>query len=316
MPSCPINTPMLTEQSEAVRIMFDAAPIGLTIFGDSLAPLDCNKAALEMFGVTKEYYLGNFYDLSPEYQPDGLKSCEKFSGVMKRTLNGEQLAMEWMHRLPAGEMIPSEITTARVRYNDMVIGLAYVYDLRRVKQLDHDIILQETESERVYVDPLTGIHNRRFFDIDLNIIMKTLSRSGGTLSMMMVDIDFFNKYNDRYGRSAGDDCLKTVAGILLKSVTREDDFVVRYGGEEFAVVLPNTDEPGVRMVAEKMLENVQACNIPHDKSGAAGIVTVSIGVTTGKVMPGHRADDFILRADELLYKSKQGGRNRYTYGEF
>jgi diguanylate cyclase (GGDEF)-like protein len=132
--------------------------------------------------------------------------------------------------------------------------------------------------------------------------------------MLMIDIDFFKRYNDTYGHVEGDRCLKAVAQTLAQCITRADDFVARYGGEEFIVVLPNTDEQGARLIAEKMLDNVRALRLPHEKSEAAGYVTVSIGGTTGTVMHTHNPGDFIKRADEMMYKSKQEGRNRFSFG--
>jgi diguanylate cyclase (GGDEF)-like protein len=130
---------------------------------------------------------------------------------------------------------------------------------------------------------------------------------------MMIDIDFFKKYNDSYGHSQGDVCLRSVAGALSSSVTRADDFVARYGGEEFAVVMPNTDEAGALLLADKMLNAVRACNIPHEMNEAADCVTISIGVTSGVVANSLSGLDFIKRADDALYLSKQSGRNKYTY---
>jgi len=178
-------------------------------------------------------------------------------------------------------------------------------DLTKIREL-------EIENEKVFFDGLTNIYNRRFFDESITHIIKSLSRSGSTLSLMMIDVDFFKKYNDTYGHSAGDSCLKTVADVLSKNIPRIDDFVARYGGEEFVVVLPNTDENGARNVAERLLINIRKCNILHEKSDAANHVTISIGITTSSVEHTHTADDFIKRADKMLYKSKQNGRDRYT----
>ena len=147
----------------------------------------------------------------------------------------------------------------------------------------------------------------------LKRIMKSLKRSGGELSVLMMDIDYFKKYNDTYGHSQGDFCLKNVAEALAGSLSRPNDFVARYGGEEFAIILPNTDESGARVMANKVLTNVRARNIPHEKNEAADCVTISIGVTTSKVVQGQEWSDYIKRADEALYMSKQNGRNRYTY---
>jgi diguanylate cyclase (GGDEF)-like protein len=179
--------------------------------------------------------------------------------------------------------------------------------------MERDIKNLETEIDKIYYDPLTGIYNRRYLDENLRRIFPTLSRSGSALSVMMVDIDHFKKYNDTYGHSLGDICLKAVAHTLQISVTRADDFVARYGGEEFVVVLPNTGEQGARLIAEKMLEGIRDCAIPHEKNSAADRVTFSIGVVTGIAECAYAPEDFIRRADEMMYRSKKSGRNGYSY---
>ena len=166
------------------------------------------------------------------------------------------------------------------------------------------------------VDGLTGIYNRRFMENNLEHIMGLLSRSNSLLSVLMLDIDFFKKYNDTYGHEEGDSCLKKVAKVLESCAVRANDFAARYGGEEFLIVLPNTDESGARVVAEKLLDGVRALNIPHSNSTAAEYVTVSVGVASGRVAYGQRWDDFVKRADDALYTSKEGGRNRYTYLDY
>jgi len=162
------------------------------------------------------------------------------------------------------------------------------------------------------IDQLTGIYNRRYLDGSLKKIIKLHSRTGSSLSLLMIDIDYFKKYNDAYGHGAGDNCLKTVASALSQCVIRDEDFVARYGGEEFTVVLPNTDENGARLVAEKMLEKVRECNIPHKTSDIAGYVTISIGGTTGVINHLQHGSDYIKAADKALYESKNNGRNRVT----
>ena len=304
----------IAEQSEITRVMFDSAPIGLAMYDENCNLVDCNSSVLEMLDVPKERYLSSFFELAPKYQPGGFKSYDLATKNMKRALDGEKLVMEWMHRSPSGELIPTEVTFTRMFHNEKPIGLCYIYDLRTIKRMERNILKLKSESEKIYYDPLTGIFNRRFFDENLDRVIKTLSRSGGTLSLMMIDIDAFKSYNDTYGHAAGDNCLKIVAESLSKSITRADDFAVRYGGDEFAIVLPNTDEDGTRLLAEKMLENVRSCAMPHEKNNSAGIVTISIGGTTGRVKTTYRADDYIKRADELLYESKQIGRNRATFG--
>ncbi|MCL2498706.1 MAG: diguanylate cyclase [Defluviitaleaceae bacterium] len=182
-------------------------------------------------------------------------------------------------------------------------------DMTKIREL-------EEENEKIFFDGLTGIYNRRFFDETLARLIKSLSRSGNPLSLMMVDVDCFKKYNDTYGHNKGDECLKVIADVLMENVPRADDFVARYGGEEFVVVLPNTNETGARIVAERLLVKINERNIPHATSDAANHVTVSIGITTGTVKHTNTAEDFVNQADIMLYRSKQSGRNKYSYGDF
>jgi diguanylate cyclase (GGDEF)-like protein len=169
---------------------------------------------------------------------------------------------------------------------------------------------------KVNYDVLTGIYNRRFMEDSLKRIIKSLARSGGRLSVLMIDVDFFKDYNDTYGHSEGDICLKVVAETISESLLRPDDFVARYGGEEFAVILPNTDENGARFLAGNILENIMTKNIRHETNEATGCITVSVGITTSDVKHTHSGTEYIKRADEALYLSKQNGRNRYTYADF
>jgi diguanylate cyclase (GGDEF)-like protein len=166
--------------------------------------------------------------------------------------------------------------------------------------------------EKVHYDALTGIYNRRFLDDNINRIIKSLYHSNGVLSVMMLDIDFFKKYNDTYGHSMGDVCLKSVAKALFETA-RMDDRVIRYGGEEFVVLLPNTDEAVVGKIAARLLKNVRDLEIPHINSDIADYVTISIGATTVRVNLNHQYMDYIERADEALYMSKESGRDKYTY---
>jgi len=169
--------------------------------------------------------------------------------------------------------------------------------------------------EKVHYDALTGIYNRRFMDDNFKRVIKSLSRSKGVLSVLIIDIDCFKKYNDTYGHSMGDECLKTVAKALSKTA-RTDDYVIRYGGEEFVILLPNTDEAGAGIIATRLLDSVRALCIPHKNSDIADYVTVSIGATTVKVEQNHQYMDYIERSDKALYISKNTGRNKYTHLEF
>jgi diguanylate cyclase (GGDEF)-like protein len=130
---------------------------------------------------------------------------------------------------------------------------------------------------------------------------------------MMIDVDNFKLYNDTYGHKKGDECLKQIAQVLTKSILRADDFVARYGGEEFVAVLPNINKSAAYMIAERMLNNVYHLKIPHKRNGDIGYVTVSIGACSGQVKYQQNGDEYVTLADDMLYNSKQSGRNRFSY---
>jgi len=129
------------------------------------------------------------------------------------------------------------------------------------------------------------------------------------LALLMIDIDFFKKYNDCYGHLAGDDCLRKVAKHLSQVILRPGDIAARYGGEEFALILPNTDLNGARIVAERLLNDVAAADIAHAQV-PSGKLTLSIGVAS--ITPGlaSKAASLIQAADQALYTAKESGRNR------
>ena len=163
-----------------------------------------------------------------------------------------------------------------------------------------------------YYDGLTGIYNRRYMELTLHQIMTVLSSTEAWLSVMIVDVDFFKKYNDVYGHKKGDDCLREIAQVLNKNIVRKGDFVARYGGEEFAIVLPGADAKGANIIANKMLKAIRALKIPHEKT-INGIVTVSIGITSGRQTNIKSWNEYIEKADEALYMSKNNGRDRSTF---
>jgi len=123
----------VVEKDEFNRVIFGSVPLGLTMFNEKMEICECNEAILNLFGVTKEYYINNFFSLSPKFQPDGSVSREKASMVFKRMLEGERLIMQWLHCKPDGEPIPCEITATRTIHNGKIMGLVYVNDLRTNK---------------------------------------------------------------------------------------------------------------------------------------------------------------------------------------
>jgi len=163
------------------------------------------------------------------------------------------------------------------------------------------------------IDGLTGIPNRRRFDEDIAREWQRSIRSSSSVSLMMIDIDFFKPYNDTYGHLEGDSCLRMVAESLQASLVRGTDLVARYGGEEFACLLPETDIDGAAILGERFRQAVLDLHIPHEKSDVGNYVTVSIGAASMAPVSGMQVTEIIQAADSCLYKAKHKGRNQLVY---
>ena len=161
-------------------------------------------------------------------------------------------------------------------------------------------------------DGLTHIPNRRYFDEIFETYYKETKRDKESLSVMMIDIDYFKPYNDNYGHGKGDETLKKVAQTLQNNLKRPTDLVARYGGEEFVVLLKNIDENDVKLVAQNLLQAVRDLNITHEYSQVEHIVTVSIGIAYKISHSAIEKVDLLLSADEELYEVKRNGRNNFT----
>ena len=163
-----------------------------------------------------------------------------------------------------------------------------------------------------YVDGLTGVPNRRYFDEMLQQEWRRATRDKQALSLLMIDVDGFKAFNDHYGHLEGDSCLREIARNLAATVKRPGDVLARYGGEEFVVMLPDTELEGARIVAEDMRESVARLSIPHACSVVHGrdCITVSLGVATAHPVPDMASALLIEAADTALYKAKRGGRDR------
>ncbi len=159
-------------------------------------------------------------------------------------------------------------------------------------------------------DGLTGIANRRSFDYSLDLEWKRAQRKQISLSLIMIDIDFFKAYNDRYGHQSGDKCLKLVAITISDILNRAGDLAARYGGEEFVVFLPGTNAAGASSLAERMRDKVEALGIEHLNSSISERLTISLGVST--IIPDKDCSpaELIASADLALYQAKHEGRNR------
>lgn len=199
-----------------------------------------------------------------------------------------------------------------VRNEDGTVNslIGFMFDISERKRTEQQLITLQKELEELsFRDGLTGVANRRRFDALMEIEWSNARRDRQPLSLIMLDIDYFKQYNDCYGHLEGDICLKRVARMLTAAATRARDLLARFGGEEFVLVLPETDEAAVRMLAERCRDLILGAQIPHGQSSISPVLTISLGV--GTVIPGH--DDellpFIDAVDKRLYEAKQQGRN-------
>jgi diguanylate cyclase (GGDEF)-like protein len=165
-------------------------------------------------------------------------------------------------------------------------------------------------------DGLTGLYNRRYFDETLTTEWRRLSREKTPLGLLMIDVDHFKSFNDHLGHQAGDDALKKLATALDDNLMREGDCVCRYGGEEFAVILPGADEKQCLKVARRLHDAIAELNIRHpDSPHPKGLLTISIGAASLMPMPQRNPQDLIKQADDALYRAKHAGRDRTCLAE-
>ena len=180
--------------------------------------------------------------------------------------------------------------------------VASVRDISERRQLEEQL------RELARTDSLTGLANRRGFEERLEEEWRRALRKGSSFALILLDVDHFKQFNDEFGHSAGDDCLKQVATTLSRC-RRMSDFPARVGGEEFALLLPETDSEGALVVAETVRQQVEAAGILHPRSPHA-VVTASIGVAAFQPQPNRTASDVVRASDQAMYVAKRAGRNR------
>ncbi len=163
-----------------------------------------------------------------------------------------------------------------------------------------------------YTDSLTNLHNRRYFNLIYERELKRAKRNKNYITFMMLDIDFFKQYNDTYGHVEGDFALKSVAKVLQDTLRRPSDYVFRLGGEEFGVLLSETDESQSARLARDICNAVRAREIKHKASKVNQYLTISVGVVCVKADDKLEENLLISRADEMLYRAKESGRDRYV----
>jgi two-component system cell cycle response regulator len=241
---------------------------------------------------------------------DGLRLCSQLR-ALERTRHTPLLM------LADGEDRPRILRGLDLGVNDYLIRpidrnelIARVRTQIRLKRYADELRSNvQAAMELAVVDPLTGLHNRRYLESHLLALLEQAARTGRPLSAMILDIDHFKRVNDSFGHDCGDEVLKTFAARVKRAV-RGADLMCRFGGEEFVVVMPDAKLSIARIVAERIREAVASAPFPIERGARAIPVTVSIGIAGSG--PGDTPDALFKRADRALYASKNSGRNRVT----
>jgi len=243
-----------------------------------------------------------------------LDSPEKLDAwIERRQRERKNPAEAWLHQTAGNRWIRTYerrmrdggLVAIRLDVSELVQHESELNELNaRLAQLNNDLsILSRT-------DALTGLANRRAFDLGLAEEVSRATRHGVPLALLLVDIDHFKRYNDHYGHPAGDECLRRVAAALHECAARPADLVARLGGEEFALLLPHQSSEGALALAERCVQAVDAAAIAHGSSPVAPFVTVSVGVAQLRSGASQDPAALLAAADAALYQAKQRGRHR------
>ncbi len=295
------------------QIVFETDAQGRLTYVNRQAYPICGYAETDnLIGVsTIEFY-------APEDRPRAIENIKKRVESLPMGNNEYRIVRK------DGSTFPALVYSSPILREGKPGGLrGIIVDISDQKRAEEEIsrLARQLELERNYaqasaaIDGLTRLSNRRRFDEVLRSDFFRLKRTNAFLSLIMLDVDFFKKYNDEYGHLAGDECLRMVGETLAKIVGRAHDTVARYGGEEFAVVMPETEGPGARIIADRIRAAVEELAIPHAASSVAPRVTVSLGVTTVATADMASPEMVIELADEALYAAKKTGRNRVVQSD-
>ncbi|MBF0574120.1 MAG: diguanylate cyclase [Desulfamplus sp.] len=309
-----INT--LTVELEIARLeftqIFDAVSDPLWVIDNEYAVIHINRSFLKLLKIhSKTSVLGKKC-----YEILNYGLCQTDNCPLKFIKQNNQSA-EFDIELDITKGDKSSFLLTASHFSGLAgetIGVVIQYkDISKRKQYERDLQTANKQLEElVRIDGLTQIANRRFFDEVLQKEWLRMQRSRKPIALIMIDIDFFKLYNDNYGHAKGDDCLKKVAALIKSCMHRSHDLAARYGGEEFVCVLPESDHTGAATVANSILNAIRDSKIPHEYSKIADHITVSIGCYCMIPDRNHNAETIIVKADSLLYNSKESGRNKFT----
>lgn len=308
----------LMESEETYRTMLNASPDDITITDLDGNILMISQAAKKMFGYEANYDKFIGMKVLGFIVPEDIERAK--ANILLMYKSDYSNPNEYRGVRKDKSIFDMEINSEFVRNSDgqpskMVFIIRDITERKlaeqKIQQLVEQLKIERNIAElNSITDSLTGLYNRRYFDEALRTEFSRLQHSGSALSLIMLDVDYFKNFNDRYGHLAGDDCLRQIGTTLKNTVAGMHYIASRYGGEEFIVILPETEANFAKAFAEQIREEVEGLNIPHCESNISEYVTVSIGVVTVFVAKLDAPEQIVALADEALYCAKKGGRNR------
>ncbi|WP_018938128.1 MULTISPECIES: sensor domain-containing diguanylate cyclase [unclassified Thioalkalivibrio] len=292
----------LLESTRAIPWKIDWATMRFTYIGPQIEAL---------LGWTPESWV-SIDDWVERMHPDDRDSVVNF--CVTQSKSGVDHEADYRALTREGHYIWIRDVVHVVRKDDEVEALVgFMFDISERKQQEEELLRIKSELETLsYSDSLTAIANRRQFDLVLEREWAHARRDQRPLAVIMLDIDHFKEYNDRYGHPAGDVCLQRIAACLAGAVSRQQDLLARLGGEEFVLVLPDTDIDAAHALAQRCLQQIRDEAIAHTSSRIASTLTASAGVAS--MIPDDSDSDtqLVEAADRALYQAKRSGRDRVT----
>lgn len=295
-----------TERTQArLRAVLDSVADGIITLDGGWMISSINPAGLQMFGYQADQLLGQSLQLLIPGRQVGTDAYDPVAYDPLKLSRALSEAPQLTGLRSDGHQFPLELRITQVDTPGENLYVGVVRDITLQQQIHAQLL------RLALADGLTGLANRRRFDDVLAHELNSHIRAGKELSLILIDVDFFKLFNDRYGHVAGDDCLRQVAAAIRRIITRTNDLAARYGGEEFACILPMTDQAGAVQIARQIQQEVRRLGIEHLSSSVARHVTVSMGVATMYCSTQSSIEGIVGLADAQLYAAKLNGRDQF-----
>lgn len=314
----------LKKTNDRLIAILDNGGTGITIRDTNGKLIDSNNTYLNMLGYDNKKEVESFINFVP-YE-ERTKDKELMNDLLSGKISSYRIEKRYIKKDGTTLWADAVVTLLPPDNSNgapLVIGM--MNDITSRKAFEEKLLTMESQLKKAneelkeknkiltglsFSDGLTGIANRRYFQVSLEKEWKRAQRTFKPLTLLMVDIDYFKAFNDTYGHVQGDECLKTIATTLSNTVNRSTDLVARLGGEEFAIILPDTNEVGGKIIADKLVQAIEELKIPNENSKALPYITISIGLCCEAPNLSSVFEDFIHHADIALYRAKAKGRNR------